>query len=117
MPVLATLEEWIDSSFGFKPIDYKKMWNNMMSVKSSDWAYEKEWRVIIPLDNSPEKYIDQEIYPQEIGEIIFGCRISDQDREDILNLLTLDLEHVTVVQAKKNSRKFTLDFEPLKMQH
>ncbi len=114
MPVMATLEEWLDSSFGFKSLDYQRMWDKMFSVKSIDWSYEREWRVIIPDEAIGDDHTDLEINPREVGEIIFGCRMSDQDTEDILNLLTHDFDHVTATKASKNQKKFCLDFETMK---
>jgi hypothetical protein len=114
MPVMATLKEFIDDYLGFKSLDYQKIWDRMFSVKSIDWKYEREWRVIIPGEAIGTDYTDLKIYPQEVGKIILGCRMSDQDTEDILNLLTHDFDHVTATKASKNPKKFRLDFEPVK---
>jgi hypothetical protein len=114
MPVLATLEEWIDSAFGFKSIDYTTLWDRLCLIKSIDWAYEQEWRVIIPDEAIGADFTDLKIYPQEVAEIIIGCRMPNRDVEDILALLSCDFAHVTATQALKSPRQFRLEFEHLK---
>ena len=56
-------------------------------------------------------YQDVAIHPEEIGEIILGCRISEEDRTEILCLLKANFPHANVTQAKKNPTLFKLDFE------
>jgi hypothetical protein len=113
MPVMATLEEWIDSAFGFCPLDHKKMWNKTFATKSIHWAYEKEWRVIVSFEQPLADYTDFKIDPREIGEVILGCRMLEHDKSEILDLLSGDFGHVVVLESQKNQRKFVLDFCPL----
>ncbi len=77
-------------------------------TKSDHWSYEKEWRIIIP-DNT--KYIP--LPPRVISAIYFGCKISEENRNEILRCvgLTSEYSNIRLFQAKQLSSAYGLDFE------
>jgi tetratricopeptide (TPR) repeat protein len=87
-------------------------------VKSLDWEYEQEWRMVMPLKESNQK-IEQEGFPvhlydlpaSSITGIILGCRIQEDDRERILDFLASDARygHVIVSRATLDPRAFRLE--------
>lgn len=88
-------------------------------TKSQHWAYEREWRMLIPLSAANEvlddgtKHYHLFDYPVEcVQSIYLGCRISQSDRAKILDLISRDKEfhHVQCYQAEINYRYFRLDF-------
>ena len=69
-------------------------------LKTSDWAYEREWRVLCFAragESSP--HCDWGFAPQALSEIILGPRVSDQDVMDIRALLTHRFSHVRISKA------------------
>ncbi len=61
-----------------------------------------------------EEYVDLEILPEEIDSIILGCRTSEEDKEEILELLKKkDHKHTKVLQVRKHDSRFALDFDEI----
>jgi hypothetical protein len=85
--------------------------------KSTEWAYEREWRMVKRLedaDNTPYPGIHLfRILPACIKSIIFGCQMSDVDRSDVWTALgaTAEYSHITVQQAVMEEATFALRFE------
>lgn len=87
-------------------------------VKSPQWKYEEEWRIIHPLyeadkttESSPYN-IHLFKFPAElVREVIFGNRISKYVKENILTCLRLPhYRHVKVFQAELDDKEFKLNF-------
>lgn len=113
MPVIASLEDWVKHLTGQKFLDFKPIYNRYISTKSQHWSYEREWRLVIPKkSNDNSLFEDQGIWPEEIDSVYLGCRISDTDQKEILEILkSSKLSHVKIYQASKNEASFTLDFK------
>ena len=81
--------------------------------KTPDWRYEEEWRITTfkrPQDTG--NFTDWAVPPQDFSKVFLGPHISEEDRLEILNLLTGDLSHVVPLQARiELDRHFT--FVPL----
>lgn len=93
-------------------------------IKSVDWEYEQEWRMILPLDESSQKLETEvgsihlfELPPACVTGLILGSRMSSADREPILELLVGEerYSHVAVRQAELSAKAFrlTLSESPL----
>jgi hypothetical protein len=78
--------------------------NQMFFTKSSDWSYEGEVRV------QKSKKGNYNFNPKSLKEIIFGCSISEQDKEILIKLMRKYYPDCVIKQAKKNGYNFTLDF-------
>lgn len=63
--------------------DSKNAILNMIKIKSKDWQYEHEFRVILPQET------DNKIYykPEALVSIIFGCNCSQQDITNITGII------------------------------
>ena len=86
-------------------------------VKSLEWEYEQEWRMVLPLEDSLQTIETQSppihlfaLPPQVVTGVILGCRISDGRRDEILGMLAGEerYAHVKVQQAELDERTFTL---------
>jgi hypothetical protein len=67
-------------------MDYDMLNSNLLSIlrrKSPDWRYEDEYRII-----KTDHQGLWEIKPDCLVEIIFGCRTSEEDKNEIKNLAT-----------------------------
>jgi len=77
-------------------------------VKSSDWSYENEWRLI--LDNKISVYFDNKVPFPYIKRIYLGCKIDQKIKNTILEI-GKDL-NVEVIQLLMDNKKFILEEEP-----
>ena len=87
------------------------------TVKSREWAYEQEWRVFQPLENSDYKESagGQTIHlfklpPKAITRIVCGCRMSDDNRKRVCEAVSRNpqLHGVTVLHATPDIETFRL---------
>lgn len=94
-------------------------------LKSKDWAYEKEWRMLrpLPVEDTNKVFRDadgQPVYlfsfpPECVTGVIFGSRMSDSVKEDFLNFLSSDKRYsdAKLYQAVLDEKEFKLNIEPL----
>lgn len=85
-----------------------QMVRNFFLTKSEEWSYEKEWRIILP--------VNQQIHlisfpPDCITSIILGSRISAAHRQQIKDLLNSSsyLSHIKIKQAIIDPQKFQVN--------
>ncbi len=88
--------------------------------KSKEWAYEKEWRIIKPLDTA--SYTEpRHPYPvclfsfprQLVKEVILGCMMSDENKNNILKILSENTEYkdVAVYQSELDKEEYKLNLK------
>lgn len=76
--------------------------------KEINWAYEKEWRVMINRSApNQEKFSDLLFYPEELTSVTFGLKVQDKDREEMLKLIAKTYPHCGVFEIKLNNGTFT----------
>lgn len=124
-PVIASKDEYISYHTGQGPFNQKLSINNLFLSKSEHWIYEKEWRVFILPDDSDNPTIPKDecgneilselisFYPQEIHSIFFGCKMSEENRQEIDKLLVAGFSHVKKFRCIRNKRQYKLDFEEI----
>lgn len=85
-------------------------------VKSLEWEYESEWRMLMPLSDS-SKVIERQPYSvhlfgfpvESVSEVILGARISEQDRVVIKALMNEKrYGHVKLYQAELDNASFKI---------
>jgi hypothetical protein len=54
--------------------------NKFVTAKAKDWAYEREWRVVIHLTNPQQTTEDIRFHPRELAAVYLGCRMPDEDK-------------------------------------
>ncbi|MEN2283282.1 DUF2971 domain-containing protein [Algoriphagus sp. SE2] len=79
----------VDYSQNYPDLDFGNLWHKdgMMKIlwtKSLEWQYEKEWRLITMEGDKLEDYKGR------LTEVIFGCRTSTTDKDNIRNMLKDD---------------------------
>lgn len=88
----------------------------ILYTKNLDWEYEKEWRMVMPLEKADE-VIDAgnfqihlfEYPPKALRQVIFGCRIPEDFKEQVLsNLNEEHFEHVLKFDAHLDERYRTV---------
>ena len=78
----------------------------LLTIKSSDWAYEKEHRLILVGETDKEIILDE----GTIVEVILGCRMSSEHKDEIITVLRQRPTRVRLFQAKEKRKRFGLDF-------
>jgi Protein of unknown function (DUF2971) len=90
-------------------------------VKSLKWKYESEWRMLMPLADS-SRIIEKQPYPVHlfnfpigsVTEIIFGERMSVQDKEIIKSLVNdRKYQHIKLCQARLDNASFEIVITPV----
>lgn len=112
-PSIADVNTWVSCMLGQGEKSYRDLFMEYLYVKKSEWSYEKEWRIPAPgrRPEDSELFGDYGFHPSELTAICFGPKCSEEDRSDLLKLLSHGLEHVqahemllNVQQAKIESR-------------
>lgn len=87
--------------------DHLTRMNATILTKSSDWAYEQEWRII-------EHRLGPGIHPfapEDLDAIIIGCRATEETVEKIQNAVHSLGNRPQVLFAKRAERQFRLEIE------
>ena len=79
-----------------------------LTTKASHWAYEKEWRCIY--FGGPG---EREMPDGMLSGIVFGCRISDGDKQMVRDWVVSAGGNVTFSQAVRRDGAFALDNEQI----
>ncbi|MNG55956.1 hypothetical protein D3C79_140280 [compost metagenome] len=85
-------------------------------VKSKDWQYEQEWRMLLPeglaakkVENSNIVYDLFDIPAEAIKSLIIGCRASGEFENALKNLISLDkYKHVTLYKCHRSNERYEL---------
>lgn len=81
--------------------------------KSSDWAYENEWRIICSTPNPTVELEDRYPIIKRPIAIYFGCQIPDIYRKVLLRIAEEKSIAKYQMYVKNYSEKYELDFEPI----
>ncbi|MGG3998757.1 DUF2971 domain-containing protein [Anoxybacillus kestanbolensis] len=86
--------------------------NNLIStyaaiVKSTEWSYEKEWRIVLPLGEG--KGFNRPFFQPEA--VYLGTRMSRENKETIINIAKQ--KQISVYQMKMKSNEFKLVAEKI----
>jgi hypothetical protein len=97
------------------------MTEELFTVKSSHWSYEREWRMLRPLPHADET-ISTDNYPihlfrlpcSAVRRIILGARSTQKTKSEIRTILTeqgASLRHVELHQSRPDDSHFVLRIE------
>ncbi|MBS4098861.1 MAG: DUF2971 domain-containing protein [Sulfuricella sp.] len=87
-------------------------------TKSEEWSYELEWRMLMPLDqaceirSSTQGMVHLFEFPKNsIKRLIFGCRMTEQKKQEIKEILFSEsaYTHVTVTQSVLDEEHYSLN--------
>jgi hypothetical protein len=110
-PRLPSKEEWVESIIGRTKIDLAEFFSDYQYVKSVQWAYEKEWRVV-SYARSGETGLsgDYRFFPEELRRVILGANCSASDETEVRALVTSSYPNTSVVRAQLNHELRQIDF-------
>jgi len=100
----------------------RKLVGDVFLTKSTDWSYEKEWRMFLPLDDPefrPHRVIDGRLHlfdfpPDALTAVVVGARATQSTRAQIEERIreSSSLRHVHLLQAKISVHRFEVMIEP-----
>ena len=91
-------------------------------VKSPEWEYEHEYRIVRHLKDRTEELPLQpfaihlyELPPDAVREVVFGSRVTEQRRKEVIDGIRLNAaySHVAFLKARISRESFQLEFDPL----
>lgn len=106
------IQDQIDNFLGFANHEVvPRVWE-IAHRKHSDWAYEREWRIRMPLLEQPEgdgySYYEE---PKDLFDAIFlGCRMTPEVVAQITQLARENLPNMEIYQAFKGTERIKLEF-------
>jgi hypothetical protein len=101
IPRLFDEETMSDIISGLKMIDVNEILNKQIYTKSSDWAYEREWRVFAGSGrNASALYEDVPFLAEELNGVLLGARMSDNDKTALTNLVRQKYPNAQILEAK-----------------
>ena len=98
-----------------EPFDQNSPEVDILFTKNSEWAYEREWRIVRFLkDDSfrPEPGISLfAVPPEAIKEVVFGCRSEEGLVQSIQHSVSANakLHHISFKKARLSSNNYSLD--------
>lgn len=91
-------------------------------TKSSEWAYEKEWRIMLPLELSDEKIksVPHDIHLfkipfSAISKVVIGARATQETVQEIKEaiLVNSELSHIKICKMLIDDKQYRLIMEEL----
>ena len=113
MPRLMTQDDMVRFFSGQKRLDENTIMHNSIFTKAEDWSYEREWRVWLPGTNAAQLTLDISYKREELVAVCLGCRMSDENRSVLRQLVARLFPPASVYQARKSEREFILEFEQI----
>lgn len=106
-------EEYAHHLTGERPIDMVALVWKIAFTKHSDWAYEREWRVHIPLlHEKPELTLSLYDEPPEVFQALYlGCRMQRPEVQATVEVVRRCFPNMKIYRAKQSRMKYALDFE------
>lgn len=111
IPTIGALDYWIKVFTDQEEFNYEKTFKELELTKSSNWSYEKEWRVIIFEKDSKEYYNDYKIHPRTFSKIFLGKEISDDDRKIFKKLIFDELSHIELLNMEYDYKNKNIIFK------
>ena len=111
IPPYGSRDEWTNYINEGQAIDSEKVFYEVATTKHTDWAYEREWRVIVPMKE--KKGLPSVTIPfqtEELGAVYFGCRTSDADKKRLQHILSSSFPKAEMYQAEKRKDSFAITF-------
>ncbi|MCL1939635.1 MAG: DUF2971 domain-containing protein [Desulfovibrionaceae bacterium] len=82
-------------------------------TKSIDWQYEKEWRIVTRLRGRANNHDILPFAKEEVGGLYLGCRISEADRSELIEIMAEKYPWAPIYQATPKRNEFSLAFEQI----
>jgi len=84
--------------------------DKFVTAKARDWAYEREWRVVLHCTDPGRPTQDIPFWPKELAAVYLGCRMSPSDRAEVATKVRQKFPLTKILLAEKMDRSFALLF-------
>jgi hypothetical protein len=95
-------------------LDFQKSLTEIVELitltKSDVWACEKEWRIVAGLRDKTQSYEILSYAPEEVGAVYLGCKMSEDDKEELIEITRSLYPQAKLYQAEKHPKEFALIF-------
>jgi hypothetical protein len=88
----------------------KTLLDKFVTAKARDWAYEREWRVVLHFTDPGRRTQDIPFSPKELAAVYLGCRMPDDDKAEIAAKTRFNYPDAKIFAAEKLERQFALRF-------
>jgi len=113
-PQIASMATWIDHMLHMPGTDFGNLFSELQYIKTTAWAYEKEWRVVSHARAGESGlFSDYGFFESELSGIYFGPQCSLADRQDLLAMRIHGLEHVCAFAAEPSVLQARFEFRPV----
>ena len=87
----------------------------VLKIKSYQWEYEKEYRLILLSDPVKKTILNRKMILSEgiIAKVILGCRMRLEHKQAIIEALQKKQKNIQLSEAKTKDKSFGLDFEEM----
>lgn len=106
-------KEWADLiTRSISPPSDSKYVEILVSTKSKEWSYEREWRLVYLETDTVRGTSDDELVafpPNAIRKVILGCRADSHFSQEVTDILNTRFPHVIVQRAAQSRSSFSLD--------
>jgi Protein of unknown function (DUF2971) len=102
-------EPFIDRQDATARAKQKEMIERMYLTKAKDWNYEREWRIVDWAAARRGSRGFHPLAPDVLVGVILGCRITDHDKQKIMDCISRSKARPKLYQAVQSPVSFTLD--------
>jgi hypothetical protein len=111
-PIFGTDDDWRNVVKTGQFPDLVRVYNELLLTKSTDWQYENEWRMIFPRpEDTGKKSVFLGFHQEEIESIFLGCRMSGENKVQLISLARSKYPNAKIFQARKSKTEFRLHFD------
>jgi DUF2971 family protein len=88
-------------------MDYEQLTVFPLTIKSVDWEYEKEWRLILHGETNKQFHFTDGI----VSKVILGCKMRVEEVEEVKEVLRNRSEKIALFRAREKEESFGLDLD------
>lgn len=116
-PAIADPNAWASCMLGQSETTYLDFFTEYQYVKTNEWSYEREWRIVSGArPGETGLFSDYKYHPDELTRVCFGAKCSAEDRSDLLSLLAHGLEHVHAFEAIPDNQQAKFKYREIARQ-
>jgi len=110
-PPFFSENEWLDDILSVRQLDTDGLYKRYAYYKSSNWAYEREWRVWYPHIPPPgDLYEDVPIRESEFASLYIGCRAEPDFATKAISLTRSAFPNARIYRARKRVDVYGLEY-------
>lgn len=100
-PKLPPVGFWVRAMFDLEKIDWEEFFSEYYYLKSPEWRYEREWRVVTyARPHEPGLFLDVPFRTAELSAVMVGASATGAFVDEMQHELTGELAHVHLLQAE-----------------